>query len=74
MRLYQTVVDVGFGFGEAAAAQKLRIVFVVLGEGEEVVDVCDFAEVRTDGVEEDELQEDVPLNEVQPRFGLITVQ
>ncbi len=52
MRLDQTMIDVGFGFREMTATQKLRILFVFTSEGKEIIDISDFAEVRTDGIEE----------------------
>lgn len=69
-----TEVDLSFGFRERALSDESRILFVVLGEGQEVVQVSHFTEMRTDRVQEYQLQEDVSLNQVSSRFVLVTVQ
>ena len=50
--LSKSTVDLYLGSSECAVSQELRMAFGVFCEGEEVVDVADFAEVGVDGVEE----------------------
>jgi len=47
---------------------------VISCKGEEVVNVGDFTEVRTDGIEEDELEENVSFNEVVSRLSPIAIE
>lgn len=55
MRTNGSIVDFDLWLRETAIAEQGRILLVVSSEGQEVVDIGDFAEMRTNGVEEDEL-------------------
>ena len=48
--------------------------FVVLSEGQQVIQVGHLAKMRTNWVQEDQLQEDVPFYQVGSWFVLVTVQ
>lgn len=74
MRADDSVVDVRFGFGEAAFAHQGRELLVVVGEREEVVQISDLAEVGADGVQEHQLQVDITFDQIDTRFSLIAVQ
>jgi hypothetical protein len=63
-----SVVDLSFGLREPAATHQSWMFFVVFGEGQEVVQVSDLAEVRADGVQEDQLQLDVSFDQVNSGF------
>ena len=68
-----TLINVSLGFWKITLSHQLRINLIVRNEGEEVVDVADFAEMGTDGVDETQLQEDVALDEILPRLVAVAV-
>jgi hypothetical protein len=68
------VVDVEARSGEGAMAEQIRVLLVVSGEGQEVVNVGDFAEVGADWVQEEQLQVNVALEQVQSGLVGIAVE
>ena len=55
-------------------SKQVWVLLVVDCEAEEVIDVCDLAEMRADGIQEQQLQVDVPFNQVKPGPMDVAVQ
>lgn len=60
-------------FREGARTQQLGVSFYILNESKEIINIRDLAEVRTDRIQEEQLQVDVLFNQVLSRF-VLTVQ
>lgn len=75
MRPDDSIVDFAHGSWEFAGAQQLWVVLVAIqvGNGLEVVDVGDFTEMWADGVQEHQLQEDVPFDQIFSGFVGVAV-
>lgn len=67
-------VNLSSRLGERALTQKGGELLIVPCVGQEVVDVCNLAEMRADRIQEDQLQVDVSLDEIDPRLVMVTVQ
>jgi hypothetical protein len=50
MRFDQAVINVSLWVGEPAASKQLRVLFIVFTEGQEVINISNFTEVRTDRI------------------------
>lgn len=64
MRTDGTVVDLRVRFGEGAWTQQLWIWFGIFSKAQEVINVWNLTEVRTNRVDEQQLQQNVSFNQI----------
>lgn len=62
------IVDLSFRLRESTVAHQSWVFFVVFDEGEEVIQMCYFTEVRANGIQENELKLNVSFDEIDSRF------
>lgn len=60
-----SIVDISFWLRESAASHEGRMFFIIFGEGKEVIQIGDLAEMRADWIDEDELELNVSFDKVK---------
>jgi len=60
----RSIVYLSFWLRETAATHQSRVFFVISSEWEEVVKVSNFTEMRTDGIQEDQLELNISFDQI----------
>lgn len=73
VRSYCTIIDISMRFREWAFTQQCRVCFRILSKAQEMIDIWNFTEVRTNWIQEQQLIIDVSFDQISSRF-IFTIQ